>query len=106
MTDRQFRVIVSNPPYVAEGDDALDALTAEPDIALTSGDDGLDAIRRLSKDCRSIITDDGLLLLEHGNEQREAVADILAADGWRDIACVDDYAGHPRMTTARPKAQT
>lgn len=104
VTDQKFRVIASNPPYVAEGDDALDALTAEPDIALTSGNDGLDAIRRLANDCRSIIEDDGLLLLEHGNEQRDAVAEILSAKGWRDISCVDDYAGHPRMTTARPKA--
>jgi release factor glutamine methyltransferase len=104
VADRQFRVIASNPPYVAEGDDALQALLAEPDLALTSGADGLDAIRQLSKDCRSIISDEGLLLIEHGNEQKDAVASILSADGWGDIACFDDYAGHPRMTTARPKA--
>jgi len=99
-----FHVIVSNPPYVAEGDAALEALQSEPDLALTSGADGLDAIRQISRECLEIIVDDGVLLLEHGNEQREAVAAILTADGWGDIACVDDYAGHPRMTTAKPKA--
>jgi release factor glutamine methyltransferase len=104
VTDQEFRVIVSNPPYVAVGDAALEALAAEPDVALTSGADGLDAIRRLAHECATIITDDGLLLLEHGNDQRDAVAAILAEHGWRDIACVDDYAGHPRMTSARPKA--
>lgn len=102
---QQFQVIVSNPPYVAEGDAALEALAAEPGLALTSGKDGLDAIRRLSRDCRSIIADGGLLLLEHGNDQKGAVAGILAADGWGDITCVDDYAGHPRMTTTRYKAR-
>jgi release factor glutamine methyltransferase len=98
---RSFQVIVSNPPYVAAGDAALAALSAEPELALVSGSDGLDAMRRLSRDCRAVITDGGLLILEHGNEQRDAVAAILAADGWRDIAGFDDYAGNPRVTTAR-----
>lgn len=101
---RTFNVIVSNPPYVADGDAALAALVAEPHLALVSGDDGLDAIRQLSRDCQSICENDGLVIFEHGNEQQVAVAEILAADGWRDIACVDDYAGKPRMTSARPKA--
>ncbi|MGI9220218.1 MAG: peptide chain release factor N(5)-glutamine methyltransferase [Woeseiaceae bacterium] len=105
VADQRFRIIVSNPPYVAEGDDALDALAAEPDLALTSGEDGLDAIRRLAGDCRDIIDDNGLLLLEHGNDQQAAVARILSENGWHDIVCVNDYAGHPRLTTARPKAR-
>lgn len=105
VTRQQFQVILSNPPYVAEDDAALEDLAAEPDLALTSGKDGLDAIRRLSQECRSIMVDGGLLLLEHGNEQKGPVADILAADGWGDITCIDDYAGHPRMTTSRYKAR-
>jgi release factor glutamine methyltransferase len=101
VNDRMFHVIVSNPPYVAAGDDALTALRAEPDMALVSGSDGLDAIRTLASDCRPILIDGGLLLLEHGNQQRETVADILNSNGWRDIACIDDYAGQPRVTIAR-----
>jgi release factor glutamine methyltransferase len=101
VAERSFQVIVSNPPYVAEGDAALAALTAEPDLALVSGRDGLDAIRRLSRDCRSVLADGGMLVLEHANTQRDAVAGILEADAWRDIKCHDDYAGRPRATTAR-----
>lgn len=101
---RIFNVIVSNPPYVADGDAALETLKAEPSMALVSGGDGLDSIRRLARDCQSIIANDGLLILEHGNDQPAAVAEILANNSWRDIACVDDYAGKPRMTSARPKA--
>ena len=104
VADRVFNVIVSNPPYVADGDAALEALKAEPNMALVSGGDGLDSIRRLARDCQSIIANDGLLILEHGNDQQVAVAEILANNSWRDIACVDDYAGKPRMTSARPKA--
>lgn len=101
VAERQFRVILSNPPYVAAGDAALAALSAEPELALVAGADGLDAIRTLARDCRSIIADDGLLILEHGSAQRDAVAALLAANGWRDIACFDDYAGQPRATSAR-----
>jgi release factor glutamine methyltransferase len=104
VADRIFNVIVSNPPYVADGDAALEALKAEPNMALVSGGDGLDSIRRLARDCQSIIANDGLLILEHGYDQQAAVAEILANNSWRDIACVDDYAGKPRMTSARPKA--
>ncbi len=104
VSDRTFRVIVSNPPYVGDSDTALVALRAEPDLALASGPDGLDAIRRLARDCMPIIDNDGLLILEHGNEQQDAVAEILESNGWRDIACFDDYAGNPRVTSARPRA--
>lgn len=104
VADRSFRVIVSNPPYVGDSDAALDALRAEPNLALASGPDGLDAIRRLARDCMPIIDNDGLLILEHGNEQQDAVAEILGSNGWRDIACFDDYAGNPRVTSARPIA--
>ncbi len=104
VADRSFRVIVSNPPYVGDSDTALDALRAEPNLALASGPDGLDAIRRLARDCMPIIDIDGLLILEHGNEQQDAVAEILGSNGWRDIACFDDYAGTPRVTSARPRA--
>ncbi|MDA0706054.1 MAG: peptide chain release factor N(5)-glutamine methyltransferase [Proteobacteria bacterium] len=97
----RFQVIVSNPPYIALGDAALAALSAEPELALVSGSDGLNAIRTLSRDCRAILTEGGMLILEHGNEQQDVVAGILEADAWRDIKGYDDYAGRPRATTAR-----
>ena len=95
---RRFNVICSNPPYVSEGDEALEALAAEPMLALLSGDSGLDAIELLARDCVSIIADSGLLLLEHGATQKEQVAEILKSYGWTSIQCYDDYAGHPRVT--------
>lgn len=97
---RKFRIVVSNPPYVASGDPALDALGAEPIVALSSGEDGLDSIRLLARDCPGIVEDDGLILLEHGAEQRDSVADILLSYGWQRIQCYDDYSGNPRVTRA------
>jgi len=100
VVSRKFRVIASNPPYVASGDAALEALRAEPAIALVAGEDGLDSIVTLARDCRAIIEDGGLLVLEHGAEQKDAVAERLLSYGWERIQCYDDYAGHPRVTSA------
>ncbi len=98
---RSFDVILSNPPYVPRDDSALEALRFEPVSALAAGEDGLDDIRRLATECAGILADDGCLMLEHGADQRDAVASILEAAGWTAIACHTDLAGLPRVTVAR-----
>jgi len=100
LADRLFDLIVSNPPYVRADDPALDELRFEPKVALASGSDGLDAIRALARDCGRLLMPSGALMLEHGPEQRDEVARILAAKGWTEIECVSDLAGCPRVTTA------
>lgn len=99
--ERTFQVIVSNPPYVRADDDALDALRAEPALALVAGDQGLDAIDVIARDTRQRLTKDGLLFLEHGAEQKELVEALLQSYGWTGIRCYDDYSGLPRVTSAK-----
>ena len=99
--DRTFNIIVSNPPYVRADDAALSALKYEPRDALVSGDDGLDAIRALAAQCADIIEADGCLLIEHGSDQADDVAALLAANGWVEIRNHTDFSGHPRVTAAR-----
>ena len=101
VASQQFNIIVSNPPYVREDDEALQNLRYEPISALASGADGLDDIRILARDCREILAADGWLMLEHGADQETDVADILDAAGWVDITCHNDLAGKPRVTVAR-----
>ncbi|HEX5788547.1 MAG TPA: protein-(glutamine-N5) methyltransferase, release factor-specific, partial [Woeseiaceae bacterium] len=103
---RRFGLVMSNPPYVREGDPALAALRAEPHVALVGGVDGLEAIRVLARDCAALLPEGGMLLVEHGTGQAEAVADILRRHGWRAIHCTHDYAGQPRVTSARAAART
>ena len=98
---RRFDVIVSNPPYVRAGDDALDALSAEPRSALVAGVEGLDAIGILARDCPALLNDGGVFLVEHGADQEQAVAALLRKHGWSEIRCHNDYAGLPRVTVAR-----
>ena len=99
--DRQFDLIVSNPPYVRAGDPALTNLRHEPVEALAAGADGLDAIRALAAECGQILKANGVLLIEHGADQYGDVAAILAASDWTDILNHKDFAGHPRVTAAR-----
>ncbi len=96
-----FDLIVSNPPYVRAEDEALANLRFEPIDALLAGADGLDAIRTLAADCGEILRADGALLVEHGADQAEDVASILAAAGWAGIVNHKDFSGHPRVTVAR-----
>jgi release factor glutamine methyltransferase len=97
----RFGLVVSNPPYVAAGDPALAALCREPREALVAGGDGLDAIRVLARDCGALLPADGLLLVEHGAAQEDAVATIFRERGWGAIHCTRDAAGMPRVTGAR-----
>ena len=98
---RHFDVIVSNPPYVRSDDTALEVLHREPRNALDAGEDGLDAIRILARDCGALLVPGGVLLVEHGAEQRDSVAEVLGEHGWSGVHCHTDYAGLPRVTTAR-----
>ncbi|CAO1666032.1 MULTISPECIES: 50S ribosomal protein L3 N(5)-glutamine methyltransferase [Halomonadaceae] len=73
---RRFDLIVSNPPYV----DARDLATMpaefrhEPSLALGAGSDGLDIVRRILREAREHLTDEGWLIVEVGNSDRHVEA--------------------------------
>jgi release factor glutamine methyltransferase len=96
-------LIVSNPPYVRADDPHLGEgdLRYEPRTALDGGRDGLDAIRAIARGARERLRPGGWLLLEHGYDQAEAVAQILRSEGYREIAGHRDLAGRPRVSEAR-----
>jgi release factor glutamine methyltransferase len=94
----RFELIISNPPYIAEGDPHLPALRHEPRLALTSGTDGLDAIRHLVGQAPEHLRPGGWLLFEHGFDQGPAVAALLQARGFTRITHRHDLAGHCRCT--------
>ena len=106
VADRIFDVVVSNPPYVAADDPALELLGAEPRSALVAGEDGLGAIEILVRECQAVLPDGGVLIFEHGSTQAESVKERLLRYAWVDIRCHNDYAGLPRVTVARkPQVQ-
>lgn len=101
VSGERFNLIVSNPPYIAEGDPHLAALTHEPITALTAGPDGLDDIRHIVAEAGAHLYPGGWLLLEHGYDQANAVAALLRAAQFTDVTTRIDLGGQPRCTGGR-----
>jgi release factor glutamine methyltransferase len=92
-----FDVIVSNPPYVRSAD-VGGALAFEPRLALDGGADGLDAYRALfAGAAEHLVSPRGVLLVEHGADQRAELVALAVHSGWRVVAARDDLSGKPRV---------
>jgi release factor glutamine methyltransferase len=96
-----FDVIVSNPPYVRDGDPHLAALGHEPIQALKAGADGLSDLRPIIAGASAHLQAGGWLLLEHGYDQAEAVSQLLREQGFGSVASRTDLAGIQRCTGGR-----
>ncbi|HEX5355950.1 MAG TPA: peptide chain release factor N(5)-glutamine methyltransferase [Aquabacterium sp.] len=94
----RFDLIVSNPPYIAEGDPHMAALGFEPKQALTSGPDGLEDLRQIIATAPANLQPGGWLLLEHGYDQAVAVAQLLRDHGFSNVSTRFDLGGQARCT--------
>ncbi|MDH5833151.1 peptide chain release factor N(5)-glutamine methyltransferase [Luteimonas kalidii] len=103
LPDLRFDLVASNPPYIAEGDPHLARgdLRHEPAMALSSGRDGLDAIRAIVRDAPAHLQPGGWLLLEHGHDQGEPVGALLREAGLVDVATHRDLEGRDRVGLGR-----
>ena len=102
LADQHYRLIVSNPPYVRVGDPRLEVGTLyEPVDALISGYDGLDALRMICAAARRYLNSQGVLVLEHACDQKNAVHKLLSQGGFETIVSSTDLAGKPRVTWGR-----
>ncbi|AOK29398.1 MULTISPECIES: 50S ribosomal protein L3 N(5)-glutamine methyltransferase [Burkholderia] len=87
----RYDVIITNPPYVnAQSMAALpDEYRHEPEMALAGGTDGMDVVRRIVGEARHWLTDDGVLVVEIGNER----ANVEAAFGGLELIWLPTSAG-------------
>jgi release factor glutamine methyltransferase len=99
LVGRRFELIVSNPPYVAQGDPHLQQgdLRFEPSAALVSGKDGLDDIRVIVAAAPAYLQAGGWLLFEHGYDQADASRDLLHNAGFGGLISRADIAGLSRV---------
>lgn len=98
-----FTMIVSNPPYIDENDPhlALGDVRFEPKSALVAADSGLADLAHIIREGRRFLTPGGIMLLEHGWKQGEAVRTLFREAGYVEIATCRDYGDNERLTLGR-----
>ncbi|MGH3308401.1 MAG: peptide chain release factor N(5)-glutamine methyltransferase [Nocardioides sp.] len=101
----QVDVIASNPPYIPRAaweSVAPEARDHDPELALWSGGDGLDAIRALEVRAALLLRDGGVIGVEHADVQGESAPAVFAESGrWAEVKDHHDLADRPRFLTAR-----
>ena len=100
---KKFDAIISNPPYVAEGDAHLleGDVRFEPQEALVSGQDGLSAIQLIVSQARDYLKPRGVLMIEHGFDQASDVRDVFKANYYHEIETVRDLSGVERVCVGK-----
>ena len=106
--DARFQLVVSNPPYIASGE--IPGLSAEvrrePHLALDGGKDGLNLIRRVIEGARRCLLPGGLLAMEIGETQGNAVRELLQAAGFEDARVEKDLERRDRLAFGTQPAAT
>lgn len=100
LKDKQaFSLIVSNPPYIADNDPHLKRgdIRYEPPVALLGGADGLSALSKVITGAPKLLQRGGILITEHGQWQKQAVAALFAKAGFCGIHSIRDLAGIERI---------
>jgi len=97
---RGYNLIISNPPYISEADPHLQqtSLQYEPQLALSSGHDGLNALRIIIHQSPNYLKTGGWLLFEHGYDQKELVHSLLRKEKFSNIITVNDLNDQPRVS--------
>jgi release factor glutamine methyltransferase len=99
----QFDIILSNPPYISKLDPHLKQgdLRFEPISALTDHASGLSCLEAIIDGAKDHLNLDGLIAVEHGFDQSDAVIDLMKTAGLSDIQTYPDLAGHARVASGR-----
>ena len=100
----KFDLIVSNPPYVKDGEMETLPISVkdyEPSLALRGGEDGLDFYRAISANFRNALKPGGILCFEFGMGQGDGVCHILEEEGYTVLERVRDYNNRERAVAAR-----
>jgi len=104
VTGEQFEFVISNPPYVADGDRetlAVEVRNYEPELALFAGPHGLDIYRRLIPLAYDAVVPGGYVLFEIGYGQAAGIAELFLAASFSDVQFTKDLQGIDRVISAQ-----
>ncbi|MEY2246462.1 peptide chain release factor N(5)-glutamine methyltransferase [Streptomyces sp. SAS_267] len=103
--DGQVDLVISNPPYIPLTEWEYvqpEARDHDPELALFSGEDGLDLIRGIERTAHRLLRPGGVVVIEHADTQGGQVPWIFTEErGWADAADHPDLNNRPRFATAR-----
>ena len=99
--DGKWNLILSNPPYIAEGDPYLNSLEMEPRLALVSGPTGFEALEVIIENAHNHLQSSGHLVIEHGIGQAQVIKKELARHNFTKITSHKDLANIDRIVTAQ-----
>jgi len=100
----RFEFVVSNPPYVADGDRetlAVEVRNYEPELALFAGANGMDVYRRLTPLAYEALVPGGFAVFEIGHGQAASIAELFEATGFSEIQFTKDLQGIDRVIAGR-----
>jgi release factor glutamine methyltransferase len=103
MLRRRLRLVVSNPPYVAESElaDLPGELHHEPRAALVSGATGMESIEQLAREAPAWLEASGTFVCEIAPHQAEAATKVSTSAGFEEVLVRPDLAGRDRVLVAR-----
>ena len=101
--EKDFDIIVSNPPYISEKEMSNLSLDVqkEPELALYGGKDGLDFYRKISRNAKMYLKSNGYIFFEIGYMQKESVMNILKKENYTQIKCIKDYNNLDRVVIGK-----
>lgn len=102
--EQNFDIVISNPPYIAEGEIAglqPEVKNFDPYTALSGGESGLECYKTIVQILPKLLKKKGKIFFEIGYNQEELVKAILAEGGFIVLQTIADLAGHPRCTVAK-----
>lgn len=101
--EKDFDIIVSNPPYVDANDPHLvdGDVIYEPQSALVAAEKGLADIKKITGTSVDFLKQGGWLMIEHGWEQASDVREVFTRENFSEITTMQDYAGNDRVTMGR-----
>ncbi|MFT5425704.1 MAG: release factor glutamine methyltransferase [Gammaproteobacteria bacterium] len=97
---QKFDLIVSNPPYIKQGDEHLKQgdVRFESKLALVAGTDGMQAINMILENTKAYLASEACLLIEHGYDQKSLVQETFQNHNFKQIKTFQDLSGHDRIT--------
>lgn len=98
---KKYSAIVSNPPYIDANDSHLPALRYEPQSALIAAEQGLADIEIIIQQAQNYLADHGMLIIEHGYQQADAVQTLFKKYNYTNSRTINDLAKLPRISCSQ-----